>query len=139
MKKRIFIIVVALVVVGVAIGAGGYFYSNAEKLKSVNDVLGYATPGRTAQSLQNKCDSAFWEGSLDTFLAKSVDLDAMQIELSPTLSETTALVWTFRGLNDVAVVQFDRAFGGTQKVVATKRVSIPALLGWQVEKWEIEN
>jgi hypothetical protein len=106
------------------------------QLKTVNDILNYATPGMAAENLRDKCDPAFYEGGFETFLVKSVNLDTMQIEVTTQLSEVIVEVWTFEGLNDVAVIQLDKAFG-LQKIVAAKRASIPTILEWKVEKWAL--
>ncbi|GAH11021.1 unnamed protein product, partial [marine sediment metagenome] len=61
--------------------------------------------------MRDKCDPAFIEGGFSTFLAISINLETMEIELASRLSDAVFEVWTFRGLNGVAVVLLDKAFG----------------------------
>lgn len=134
MKKRLLVFAVLLaLLVPMLIGCG------LGKIDTVNGVLDYATPGMVAGDLKDKCDPAFLEGGFSAYLVTSVNLETMEIELAPRLSDAVYTVWVFEGMNDAAVVELDKAFGA-QTVVQARRASIPAILVWRMAKWEmVEN
>ncbi|GAG81038.1 unnamed protein product [marine sediment metagenome] len=127
--KKLFIFSLVLFIVLLPLNSCGI-----GKIATVNGILDQATPGTLAEDLRDKCDPAFIEGGFSTFLAISINLETMEIELASRLSDAVFEVWTFRGLNGVAVVLLDKAFGA-QTIVDAKWAPTPSILEWEVAKW----
>ncbi len=131
MKRVIAIAVVAAVCLIISLSM---WWSGPSKAHTTSGVLELAKPGVEASWLASRIDSRYREGAFEAFLVVDIDLPNRVIVPASSLTEANYEVWLFEGLNDAAIIVFDKAFG-TQHVVVADLVPLSVSKEWSYLKW----
>ena len=132
MKRLILIFTVAIVCLAIPLSM---WWSGWSKAHTTAGVLELAKPGVSASWLESRIDSRYREGAFEAFLVVDIDLHNRVIVPASSLTEANYEVWLFEGLNDAAIIVFDKAFGA-QHVVVADRVPLSVSKEWSYLKWK---
>ena len=131
-KRLILIFTVAVVCLAISLSM---CWSGWSKAHTTAGVLEIAKPGVSASWLASRIDSRYREGAFEAFLVVDIDIHNRVIVPASSLTEANYEVWLFEGLNNAAIVVFDKAFG-KQYVTDTAMVPISVSKEWSYLKWK---